>query len=194
MTDGHPDADTVTTLRILWLAACEQVVQTPGFRSHLPSTGRQLMMLNTMTSEHTNDQPVRPRVAVVLAAGLLAVTAFQAALTLGAPLGAAAQGGTNPGQLPDALRLVTGLFVVVWFFAGLLVLARGGIALLPLPTGVTKLGTWVLVGLLGLGALMNFASSSPWERFGWGPFTFVLLILAVVLARSGLPADRSVTS
>ena len=141
-----------------------------------------------MTSEHTNDQPVRPRVAVVLAAGLLIVTAFQAALTLGAPLGAAAQGGTNPGQLPDALRLVTGLLVVLWLFAALLVLARGGIALLPLPRGVTRLGTWVLVGLLGLGSLMNFASSSPWERFGWGPFTLVLFAFGVALARSGSPS------
>ena len=151
------------------------------------------MMLDKATFERNNDQPVRPRVAFVLAAGLMVVTAFQAALTLGAPLGAAAQGGTNPGQLPDPLRLVTGPLVVVWLFATLLVLARGGIALLPLLSGVTRLGTWVLVGLLAMGALMNFASSSPWERFGWGPFTLVLLILGVVLARSGLPAGRSAT-
>jgi hypothetical protein len=34
---------------------------------------------------------------------------------------------------------------------------------------------------------MNFASSSPWQRFGWGPFTLALLTLAVVLAWSGMP-------
>jgi hypothetical protein len=33
--------------------------------------------------------------------------------------------------------------------------------------------TSVLVGLLGVGGLLNFASSSSWERFGWGPFTLV---------------------
>jgi CubicO group peptidase (beta-lactamase class C family) len=141
------------------------------------------------TKPGTIDDPsVRPRVAVVLAGGLLIVAAFQAALTVGAPFGAAAQGGTNPGQLPDALRLVTGVFAVVWLFATLLVLARGGRALIPLPEAVCRVGTWVLVGLLGLGALLNFASSSPWERFGWGPFTLVLFVLDVVLARSGLPA------
>jgi len=48
----------------------------------------------------------------------------------------------------------------------------------------------VLVGLLGVGALMNFASSSPWERFAWAPFTLVLFIFGVVLARSGLPSGR----
>ncbi len=147
-------------------------------------------MLTKTKPRHTNDQPVRPRVAVVLAVGALIVTAFQAALTFGAPLGAAALGGTTPGQLPDAVRLVTGLFAVMWLFAALLVLARGGYALVPLPEAVSRVGTWVLVGLLGLGALMNFASSSPWERFGWGPFTLVLFILGVVLARSGLPPGR----
>jgi hypothetical protein len=126
----------------------------------------------------------------VLAGGLLIVTAFQAALTFGAPLGAAAQGGTNSGQLSDDLWLVTAINAVIWLFAVLLVLARGGHALVSLPEAVSRVGTWVLVALLGLGALMNFASSSPWERFGWGPFTLVLLILGVVLARSGLPPGR----
>lgn len=130
-----------------------------------------------------NDQPDRPPVAVVLAGGLLIVTAFQAALTLGAPFGAAALGGTNPGQLPHAARLVTGFSSGMWLFAALLVLARGGFALLPLPEAVARVGTWVLVGLLGLGALMNLVSSSPWERFGWGPYTLVLSMLGVVLAR-----------
>jgi ABC-type antimicrobial peptide transport system permease subunit len=76
------------------------------------------------TPRHINDQPVRARVAVVLAGGLLIVTAFQAALTFGAPLGAAALGGTNSGQLPDSLRLVTGVSTVLWLLAALLVLAR----------------------------------------------------------------------
>jgi hypothetical protein len=42
----------------------------------------------------------------------------------------------------------------------------GGYALVPLPKAVTRVGTWVLVGVLGLGALMIFVSSGPWERFG----------------------------
>ena len=144
----------------------------------------------TKTEPHTNDQPLRSRVTVVSAAGLLIVTAFQAALTPGAPLGAAAMGGINPGRLPDAVRLVTGFSTAVWLFAALIVLTRGGRALVPLPQAVSRVGAWVLVGLLGLGALMNFASSSPWERFGWGPFTLVLFMLGVVLARSGLPPSR----
>lgn len=144
-------------------------------------------MLTTTKPQRITVRPLRPRVAVVLAAGLLIVTAYQVALTFGAPFGAAALGGTNPGQLPDSLRLVTGFSALVWLFATLLVLARGGRALVPLPERVSRVGTWVLVGLLGLGALMNFASSSPWERFGWGPFTLVMFTICLVLARSGLP-------
>ena len=140
----------------------------------------------------THNRRVRPRVAVVLAVGSLIVATFQAALTLGAPFGAAALGGANPGQLPDALRMVTALQTVVWLFAALLVLARAGFALLPLPEAVSRAGTWVLVGLLGVGTVMNFASPSPWERLGWGPFTLVMFILGIVLARSGLATGRAI--
>jgi hypothetical protein len=149
---------------------------------------RQPSMLTGTYRRRTMDKPVRQRVAVVLAVGLLIVAAFQAALTLGAPLGAAAMGGAHPGQLPDAVRLVTGFATGVWLFAALLVLARGGRALVPMPDAVTRVGAWVLVGLLGPSALLNFASSSPWERFGWGPFTLVIFTFAVILARSGSPA------
>lgn len=95
------------------------------------------------------------------------MTAFQTALTFGAPLGAAALGGTNPGQLPDTVRLVTGLAAAIWLFAALLVLGRGGYALVGLPEAISRVGTWALVAVLGVGALTNFAPPSPWERFGW---------------------------
>ena len=146
-------------------------------------------MLTKTNPELSEDRPLRPRLAVLMALGCLVLVAFQIALTLGAPLGAAALGGGDRGQLSDALRVVTALSAVVWLFATLLVLARGGLAIVPLPHTFARVGTWVLVGLLGLGALLNFASSSQWERFGWGPFTLVLLILGVVLARSGSPSD-----
>ena len=72
------------------------------------------------------------------------MAAFQAALALGAPLGAAAMGGTNSGQLPDGLRFLTALTALVWLLGTLVVLARGGFALSPLPRVVATWGTWVL--------------------------------------------------
>ena len=148
-------------------------------------------MFSNIQTMSTSQRPVRRDVALTLAAGLLVVVAFQAALTLGAPFGAAAQGGTNPGQLPDELRIASGVGAFVFLFASLVVLARGGCNLVHLPAAVVRVGTWVIVAMLGVGALMNFASSSPWERYGWGPFTVVLFVLSVVLGRSGMPNRRA---
>ena len=133
-------------------------------------------------------RPIRPRVAGVLAVGCLIVAAFQAALALEAPLGAAAIGGTNSGQVPDGLRFLTALTALVWLLGTLVVLARGGFALSPLPRVVATWGHLGSVCLLGTATLLSFASSSPWERFGWGPFSLVMLVLCISLARSRPPA------
>jgi hypothetical protein len=47
---------------------------------------------------------------------------------------------------------------------------------------------WILVGVLALGALMNFASPSSWERFIWGPVGVVLTVMSFLVARSGASA------
>jgi hypothetical protein len=121
--------------------------------------------------------------AVAAAVSFLSIAAFQAALALGAPLGRAAWGGTRT-HLTAGLRIASATAVVFWMLAALIVLRRAGYQLFPLPDTVTRWGTWVLAGLLPIGALMNFASSSPWERFLWGPLASFLAVLCFVLARS----------
>lgn len=145
-------------------------------------------MFTTSRPRVTNTHAARLRVAVALAVGLSVVAALQTPRTFGAPLGSAALEGTNPGQPPDTLRPLTGWFPAVGLLAALMALARGGYALVLLPAAVPRVG--MLVALLGVGPLMNVASSSPWERFGWGPDRFVLVRLGVVLARSDLPAGQ----
>ena len=142
-----------------------------------------------MSGHPARQRRPRPRVAAVTAVGCLVVAAFQIALTVGAPLGAAALGGTISGPLPGSLRFVAAVSALVWLLGSLVVLARGGFTISPLPRTVTTWGTWVLVGLLGVATLLNFASSSPWERFGWGPFSLTLLVLCITLARSRPLAD-----
>ena len=39
--------------------------------------------------------------------------------------------------------------------------------------------------MLAVGALMNLASPSPWERFLWGPLALILAVLCLLVARSG---------
>jgi hypothetical protein len=126
-------------------------------------------------------EPVRIA-AVAAAVGFLVQAAFQAAIALGAPLGSASWGGAYEGQLPLGLRIASGVAVGVYVLAALIVLGRGGVRAVPLPYGVLRWGTWAFAGLMLLGALPNLASSSGWERFGWGPVSLILAVLCLFVA------------
>lgn len=119
--------------------------------------------------------------AAVAAAGFIGIALFQLALALGAPLGRAAWGGAN-AVLPMPLRRASAVAVVVWLVAAVVVLARAGSLAVPLPPVVLAVGAWVLVLLSAAGALVNLASSSPWERFGWAPYAATLALLSLVVA------------
>ena len=121
--------------------------------------------------------------AVVAAVGFLVIAVFQVALAAGAPLGRAAWGGAV-ARLPSRLRRASAVSAVIWLVAAVLILGRVGIEIVPLPAVVTTVGAWVLVVVSVLGALVNVASSSRWERFGWGPLALVLAFLSLVVAIS----------
>ena len=104
-----------------------------------------------------------------------------------APLGRAAWGGAHT-HLPMGLRVASAFSVEVWVLAALIVLGRAGFGVSPLPLGFVRWGTWILVGVLPLGAVMNFASPSNWERFLWGPVALILAALCLAVARG---ADSS---
>jgi hypothetical protein len=53
----------------------------------------------------------------------------------------------------------------------------------PFPPAFLQRGSWILVALTLVGALMNFASPSPWERFMWAPVTLALAGLCFLIAR-----------
>jgi hypothetical protein len=119
--------------------------------------------------------------AVLAAAGFLVIATFQVALALGVPLGHAAWGGQQE-RLLTRLRIGSAVAAVIWILAALIVLGRAGFAVSPLPDVIERWGTWILVGLLPVGALMNISSSSRWERYLWGPFASTLAVLTLVVA------------
>jgi hypothetical protein len=125
-------------------------------------------------------EPARA-VAMAAAVGLLAIVGFQLALAFGAPLGRAAWGGSHD-RLPGRLRVGSAIAAVIWVLGAAVVLARGGFDISPVPATAARWGTWVLVVMLSVGALMNFASRSRWERFIWGPVALLLAGLCLVLA------------
>ena len=121
--------------------------------------------------------------AAILGVILLGVVAlFQAGLALGAPWGAAAWGGQNPGVLPRPLRIASGVAaILVYPLIGVILLASAGLIdaeWLPLQGTVVM---WVLAILLGIGAVMNYISRSPRERF-WGPVALTTALCFVVVA------------
>lgn len=142
--------------------------------------------MTTQTAPHAPTTagiaPAPRGLAQAAAAGFGIVVAFQVALAAGAPLGDAAWSGAHSGVLPDELRVASSVSAVVWLLAAVVVLARGGMGV-HLPPRVALGGTRAILGVLGVGAVMNVASSSPWERYGWAPFIVVLVVLVSLLAR-----------
>lgn len=136
--------------------------------------------MNTLT---TDLMPGRTA-AVAAAIGFFGIAIFQVALALGAPFGRAAWGGTH-AQLPMGLRIASAFAVGIWVLAALIVLGRAGFQVFALPPAFLRWGTWSLVGVSVLAALVNFASPSSWERFIWGPVALILAVLCLVVARSG---------
>lgn len=120
--------------------------------------------------------------AILAAAGFVLLVLFQLAIAAGAPFGRVSWGGTHEGVLPQNLRAGSAVAALVWTVAALLVLGR--VDLGPLSGSCLRWAVWGLVGLLVVGAVMNAASRSRWERFGWAPFSLVMAALCVVVARA----------
>ena len=121
--------------------------------------------------------------AGILAVVLLgAIVIFQIGLALGAPWGAAAWGGRNPGVLPTRLRIASAVVgLVVYPIVIALVLASAGLIAddwLPFDGTVIM---WVLAGLLGLGALLNLFSPSRAER-NWAAVALTIAMCCAIIA------------
>ena len=117
------------------------------------------------------------------AIGFGVLVVFQAVLAAGAPLGEAAWGGAEP-DLSTAERVASGVAVVVWTSAALIVLGRAGFWGGGGSRRAFRWGTWFFAGATAIGAILNFASQSRWENFIWGPLALVLAVLCTIVARS----------
>lgn len=119
--------------------------------------------------------------AAVATVGFGGLAAFQLGLALGAPLGEAAWGGTS-ADLSSGERIGSAVSVLIYAAAAWVVLVRAGMLGNPKRMTLFTRGTWLLACILGLSALMNFASQSAWENFLLGPVAAVLGVLCGVVA------------
>jgi hypothetical protein len=112
---------------------------------------------------------------------LAALSAFQVALALGAPLGHYAWGGQHR-VLPGRLRLGSLFSVATYVLMALVMLARVGVLTTALPAGFLRAATWVLAAYFLVGIGLNAASRSRGERLVMTPVVTVLCALTVVVA------------
>jgi hypothetical protein len=121
--------------------------------------------------------------ALVATALFAAMSAFQATLAAGAPLGAHVLGGRSSDTLPPRLRALSGIAALLLLaFAGVM-LARAGV--IGWPAGLADLlapAAWVIVGFLVLNTLGNLASKSRFERTALAATTAVIAILCGIVA------------
>jgi hypothetical protein len=121
-------------------------------------------------------------VALIAVALVGALVVFQLALALGAPFGAAAWGGRNPGVLPRNLRIASAVVgVVVYPTIVAVILAAAGViddGWLPFDPTVAM---WILAGFFSLGTVVNAISRSAPERV-WAPVSAVLAVCCALIA------------
>jgi hypothetical protein len=116
------------------------------------------------------------KIAAVL---LVFVVAFQAALAIGAPWGAATQGGANVGVLPDSLRV--GSVVTLLVYAALALVAGTSLTGPVLRRRILLVAALVMIGA----TVLNIASPSIVERLIWVPVTVALFISLWRASRDG---------
>jgi hypothetical protein len=126
--------------------------------------------------------------AVLAAIGFGAIAVFQAALAAGADLGHAAWGGAE-AELTTGQRIGSGIAVVLWTIAALIVLGRAGVWERATRARVFSWGTWFFSVMTALSALPQFASESRWENLIWGPLALVLAVLCTTVALGPAIAD-----
>jgi hypothetical protein len=119
--------------------------------------------------------------AKLFTALILVVVAFQLALAAGAPWGSVAMGGAYPGRMPTPLRAAAAVQAVVLVLFGAVVCARAGL-FLPRFAGARRL-SWLVVGFMAVGAVLNALTPSARERAVWLPVALGLLFFSTIVAR-----------
>jgi len=146
------------------------------------------------TAAHERTTTWVARTSAVL---LLAVVAFQLAVTLGAPWGAWTQGGRTAGTLTTSGRAIAAASALLLVGMALTILGRAGEGpLARAPRRLVAVLSWATVGYLAIGVAANLATPSVQERALWAPVVALTLGLALTtLVRSRrderLPATRS---
>ena len=119
--------------------------------------------------------------ALVFAGASAIVIGFQLGLSLGAPWGAYAMGGTNAGRLPTPLRVGAFVQAIVIGVLAIAVLSDAGLIVPSLGSALPWL-VWVAVAFSAISTVLNAITRSAVERRTWLPVASVLLVSSLVVA------------
>ena len=124
---------------------------------------------------------VEETAAIVFAVVTLGVVGFQLALAAGAPWGEYAMGGKFPGRYPVPMRVAAVVQAVLLAVIGWTVLAAADLA--PTQWSPPTWVMWLIVGVLGIGLVLNLITPSARERRIWAPVVGVMLMCSVIVGR-----------
>jgi hypothetical protein len=133
------------------------------------------------TATTTAPTPTTAPAAIALTAILAALTLFQLALILGAPLGEFAWGGADR-VLPPAKRTGSAVSILVYALIGWIMIARAAQVPAPVPETAVVIAAWIVTAYFSLGILMNAVSRSRKERFTMTPVAALLAALSLIVA------------
>jgi hypothetical protein len=126
------------------------------------------------------DRAVTRWAALLAAVGFLGMMGFQLLLAAGAPLGRFAWGGAFE-TLPPNLRIGSLISAGIFLLAAAFVLERGGLIRGLGKPRLAHAGTWFMVVLFSLSAVLNAFQGSPWEKRVMLPVAIALVILSLVV-------------
>jgi uncharacterized membrane protein YhaH (DUF805 family) len=117
------------------------------------------------------------------------VVAFQFALAAGAPWGAYAMGGVQPGRFPLPLRIAAVAQALLLIAMAGIVLARADLAMRRWQRA-SRRWIWAIVALAALSLALNLLTPSPGERALWAPLAAILLISSAIVGFDRTPSSN----
>ena len=157
----------------------------------MTTTARTARTHDARSTDMTDPTTGRAATSTASAAGyagaaiLLFAFVFHAYWGAGGTWGAAVAYGSPQIPAPAASAVVAVLIAC----AAALLLARIGVAALPLPRWMLRVGTWVLVVVFALAGVTNLiqdpdAYARDWHIYFFGPLMLTLAALCAIVARS----------
>lgn len=126
--------------------------------------------------------------AICAGAIFLALAIFQAALALGAPVGHVAYGGRAAGpdrRLRRPWRFASAAAALILIGFAWVILARGGVVGDGVSQTALAVGSWMIVAYMALNTAANLSAGHPFEKYGMGALTALLVVLCSIVAASG---------